>query len=186
MDPLSTLPESHMPFDMDPALPLQEPDMVLSPRAAAVGDPVQVSMGDLPPGTVILVGFGGIGTPHEILTETRVDGQGRFSVSVEIPEWAELNQNHFFYMAFSDQRPRVFSDPFVVTGADGSIRVAGEITAEAGACVVLRGSNDALFSLVGNVGTPAPGSRVVVEGKVVEGSACGEGVTIQVTAMRPG
>lgn len=185
MEPMTTLPESYMSFDLDPSLPRQEPDMVLSPRAAAVGDAVQVSMGDLPPGTVILVGFGGIGTPHEILTETRVDGQGRFSVSVEIPEWGELNQNHFFYMAFSDQRPRIFSDPFVVTGPDGAIRVSGEITTDGVQCIVLRGSNDALFSLVGNVGTPAPGARVVVEGKVVESSTCQQGVTIEVRTMRP-
>lgn len=185
MHALSILPEKHMPFVLDPSLSRQEPDMVLSPRAAAVGDAVQVSMGELPPGTVILVGFGGIGTPHEILTETRVDGQGRFSVSVEIPAWAELNQNHFFYMAFSDQRPRVFSEPFVVTGPDGSIRVSGEITPDGGECIVLKGSNDALFSLVGAVGTPAPGSRVVVDGTVVESSTCTQGATIRVRTLRP-
>lgn len=185
MDSLPTLPENPMPLVLDPFLPGQEPDMVLSPRAAAAGDAVQVSMGELPPGTVILVGFGGIGTPHEILTETRVDGQGRFSVSVDIPAWAELNQNHFFYMAFSDQRPRVFSDPFVVTGPDGSIRVSGEIAPDGGECIVLRGSNDAVFSLVGAVGTPAPGSRVVVEGTVVESSTCTQGPTIEVRTLRP-
>jgi len=169
----------------DSSLLRQEPDLVLSPRSAPVGAPVQVSMGELPPGTVILVGFGGIGTPHEILTETRVDGQGRFSVSVRIPDWAEVNQNHFFYMAFSDQRPRVFSDPFVVSAPDGTIRISGQITSEGVGCLVLRGSNDALFSLTGNVGTPAPGARVVVEGKVLERSSCTQGVTIEVRTLRP-
>ena len=172
-----------MPSSPGPA-PRQEPDIVVSPPAAPAESEVQVSMGDLPPGMVVLVGFGGVGTPHEILTETTTDGAGTFAVEVRIPRWTERNRNHFFYMAYADQRPRVFSEPFLVCGPNGEVRLEGVIGDEGVECLAMRGDDDALYTLTGEVGTPAPGTRVVVEGRVAEMSTCQQGLTLEVREIR--
>jgi hypothetical protein len=163
---------------------VQETALRVTPRGGVAGTEVQVRMTRLPPNTGILIGFGGIGSPHEILSQTESDADGVISVTVKVPAWVERNTHYLFYWAFADQRPRTFSDAFLVTGPDGIVRVEGRITDEGGACTAMRGAHDALFTLTGNTGTVATGDRVVVEATVAEASTCRQGTTLAVRTLR--
>lgn len=161
----------------------------LSSRGGTTGAEVEVRVTDLAPSTPVWVGFGGLGTPHELLGSAVTDTDGAFTLAVRIPSWAERDRTYLFFLAYADQRPWGFSDPFVVTGPDGAVRVAGEITHADGDCTLLQGFDETLWALTGATGTPAPGSEVVVSGTLSEpdgeappGSApCGQGRPIQLT-----
>ena len=43
---------------------------------------------------------------------------------------------------------------------------------------------DRLFTLLGDIGNPAPDSRVTVEGTIAQTSICNQGITIAVTKIR--
>jgi len=163
----------------------QENPLQLSPRGAAAGTEVRVTMDGLPPSFPILVGFGGVGTPHEILGEARTTPEGEYELTVTIPQWAEANRVHLFYIAYADQRPRGFSDPFIVTGAGGSLRVTGEVTGREDGCTLVRGAGDAVYALSGGGEGLASGAQVVVEGVVTPEGPCARGIPVQVREVRP-
>lgn len=65
------------------------------------------------------------------------------------------------------------------------LRVAGQLTEETGECPALRSLDGTLYSLSGDVGEFEPGDEVVVTGREVETSTCGEGKTIAVESIAP-
>ena len=162
----------------------QGPSLVISPPGGAAGVEVVVHVRGLPPGSTAVVGFGGIASPHEILGEGRADPEGELSLTDTIPSWVEPHGSYLFYVAFSDQRPVAFSDPFLVTGPDGVVRVAGRITEEGVTCTAMRGSGDELYTLVGPIGSAAPGDDVVVTATIAEASICMQGITLVVQSIR--
>ncbi len=129
------------------------------------------------------VGFGGIASPHEILGEALTDPEGALSLTDTIPSWVEPNRSYLFYLAFSDQRPVAFSDPFLVTGPDGVVQVGGRITDEGVTCPAMRGPDDELYTLAGSIGSAAPGDDVVVTATIAEASICMQGITLVVQQL---
>lgn len=164
--------------------PVQERTLTTSRRGGPPRTEVAVSMDGLPPRQPVIIGFGSLAA-HELVAEGEADAKGSLRLTVEVPYWAELNRPHFFFFAFADQRPRGFSPPFHVTAADGTARVTGTISAEGTSCLALVGPGDTLYTLQGDLGTWAPGTRVTVVGTVLEGPACGgQGLPIAVREIR--
>lgn len=164
--------------------PVQEPTLTVSPRGAPVDSEVTVSMAGLPPQLGIIIGLGSL-SAHELIAQADTDAEGSVRVVVTIPYWAELDRPHVFFYAFADQRPRGFH-PFHVTAADGTARVTGTIRAGGTSCVALDGPGGALYTLQGEIGDWAPGTRVTVIGRIAQGPACsGEGLPISVREIRP-
>ena len=48
----------------------------------------------------------------------------------------------------------------------------------------MRGVGDVLYTLLGELGSPAPDARVTVEGTLAETSICQQGLTIAVTRIQ--
>ena len=156
----------------------------LSLRGAPADMEVRISMTGLPMEALIYIGFGGIGAGgHEIIGQTETDEEGAFSIPVHVPKWPDPNRIYFFFVTFADQSPRAFSEPFLVTKQDGTVRLRGRISDEAAPCVAIRGPGAELYTLEGEVGDWAPGARVIVTGTVATESACGGGIPIAVSGI---
>jgi hypothetical protein len=156
----------------------------MSRRGGPAGTDVSIALRDLPPDTPVLLGFGGVGSPHEILVSTVTDEDGVMTAEARVPTWVEPGVAYLFYMAYADQRPVLFSEPFLVTGPDGVVRLEGTITDEGTTCVAMRGPHDELFTLGGDLGNLAPGDRVVVVATIAEMSLCMQGLTLAVREVR--
>ncbi len=153
---------------------------LISPRAGPAGTSVTVRVEGLLPEDALLIGFGGIGSPHEILGDGVADAQGVLSIDVGIPGWVEAGRTYLFYMAWADQRPVAFSEPYLATAADGSVEITGTVTDEGVTCVAFRGEDDTLYTLAGDTSNVAPGDRITIRGTVAEMSVCGQGITLAV------
>jgi hypothetical protein len=155
----------------------------MSHRGAPAGSEVELRMSGLPPSTAVLLGFGGVGSPHEILGHAVTDEAGVWSMSARIPEWAERNRTYLFFLAWADQRPWGFSEPLIVTGPDRAVRVNGEVEAVVEGCTFLRARDETLYALTGEFGRMEPGSEAVVVGTVLPdaggSSPCAEGRPIR-------
>ena len=60
------------------------------------------------------------------------------------------------------------------------VTVRGRLTDEGYDCPTLRNRNNVLYSLAGSTEEYKPGDRVCVKGRIVESSACTQGITITV------
>lgn len=163
----------------------QEAGPVASPPGGPAGTPVMVRVDGLPPGESIVVGFGGIGSPHEIMGDAVIDADGRAELELRIPAWVEANRTYLFYWAWADMRPVSFSSPFLVTGPEGAVRVGGTLTDEGVTCPAMRGGDDTLYTLAGSIGELEPGARVTVVGHLAEVSICSQGLTLAVDHIEP-
>ena len=167
-------------------VPSQVAALSTSRRGAPVGGEVTVSLGGMVPGTPIIIGFGSLAA-HELVAEVDADAEGSVRVDIIVPYWAELDQPHFFFYAFADQRPRGFSEALHVTAADGTARIRGTIRSMGdGNCVSLSGPSDTPYMLEGVTGSWAVGTRVAAVGTVTEEPSCsGEGVPVAVRQISP-
>ena len=162
----------------------QEAKPSVSPRGGVAGTEVRVAMSKLPPNMAAVVGFGGIGSPHEILAQTESDANGAFTVTVRVPDWVERDRAYLFYWGPGDMRPAGFSEPFVITGPDGVVRMAGRLGDGADGCRTLHGEHEAVYALSGDVGRTPDGARVVVEATIAEAPSCGDRTTLVVRSIR--
>lgn len=165
--------------------PPPSPPQELKPSVTPVGGPpgaeVTVRMAGLPPGLAWVIGFGSLGgSGYELVGSAESDAKGEVSVVLEVPGWAMPGEPHFVFVAPPDERRRMFADPFWVTGADGVLRVAGEIAIDEAGCTTLRVGQGASLALVGDAGGLAGGARVAVEGTLAGTAQCGEGAALTV------
>ena len=165
-------------------VPQQQRRLQVTPRGAPPAGQVTVKLTGMPPLTGLRIGFGSL-QEHQFIGRTASDAEGNATETVRIPDWAQRDKVHYFFMAYDDMQPRGFSDAFHVTGPDGMARVSGVIGDEGGSCSPLRNASDDLYTLIGDTREFKAGSRVVVRGRVVEGAPCGDlGIAIAVTEIR--
>lgn len=169
---------------MSLASPQQRRRIQVTPRGAPAGAEVEISVSGMPPLTGIVFGFGNL-QQHSIIGRSATDEEGSATEKLILPDWSERDKVHFFFVAFADQQPRGFSDPFHVTAADGTMRVSGRITDEGTSCTALRTARDDLYTLVGDMSAWKPGDRVALRGSIGEGAPCGDqGITVVVSEIR--
>ena len=160
----------------------QERPPFLSARGGPPGTPVTVSMSGLVMNQRLDVGFGSF-VENEIVQQVQADQDGDLSVTLPIPARARPGV-HYFFLAEQAGSSFAVSSPFLVTASDGSIRLRGQITNEGAECTTMRSVGDVLYTLVGELGSPAPDARVTVDGTIAETSTCQRGLTIAVTKIR--
>ena len=154
----------------------------LSSRGGPPGTPVTVSMSGLVINARLDLGFGSF-VQNEILQAVQADQDGAVSVTLPIPATARPGV-HYFFLAEENGSPFAVSSPFLVTASDGTIRLRGRVTDEGAECMTMRGTGDVLYTLTGELGSPAPDARVTVEGTLAETSPCQQGLTIAVTRIQ--
>ena len=154
----------------------------LSSMGGPPGTPVTVSMSGLMMNARLDVGFGSF-VENQIVRHAQADQDGAVSVTLPIPARARPGV-HYFFLAEEDGSPFAVSNPFLVTASDGSVRLRGRVTNEGSECTTMRGVGDVLFTLLGELGSPAPDARVTVEGTLAETSICQQGLTIAVTKIQ--
>lgn len=154
----------------------------LSSRGGPPGTPVTVSMSGLVMNARLDVGFGSF-VENQIVLRAQADQDGAVSVTVPIPATTRPGV-HYFFLAEEDGSPFAVSNPFLVTAPDGRVSLRGRVTTEGAQCTAIRSVGDELFTLLGDIGSPAPGARVTVKGTIVQRSICQQGLTIAVTSIR--
>ena len=158
--------------------------LTVSPRGGVAGTEVRVGMRGLPPNLGFVIGFGGIGSPHQILAEVESGDDGAFAATVRVPSWVERDEGYRFYWGYGDMRPVGFAEPFVITGDDGVVRIAGQLGEPATACRALNGEHEAIYALTGDTAAFPAGARVVVEATVADSAPCGDRTTLVVRSVR--
>jgi LysM repeat protein len=122
----------------------------------------------------------------ELAERMKADRNGRVVFSTELPRWARPGSNVFFALQSANQRRRVVSEPFRVTGrrSQDLFRMSGTLISTGAECPVMRGDDGKVYSLAGEVQDFGRGDRVFVEGRAVEVSICMRGATIDVRRIR--
>ena len=94
----------------------QERSVSVSPSSAKIGEEVAVSIGQLFPNTLFLIGFGALGGNQEILSEITTNSDGELEGIVTVPIWATSDLANFFFVASGDglQQPIAYSEEFEI------------------------------------------------------------------------
>jgi hypothetical protein len=169
---------------MDSRSPQQRRRIAVTPKGAAPGGEVTVTVSNMPPMLNIKVGFGSL-QEYQFIGRQATDGDGGFVEKMTIPDWAQRNKVHYFFVAYDDESPRGVSEPFHVTARDGTATVAGQLTTEGRSCRAMKNALDVVYTLVGDTSAWPAGAKVVVTGTIVDGAPCGDqGITLGVTDVK--
>ena len=159
------------------------PPLSVSPAGGAPGTEVRLAMSGLVLHAKVEVGFGSL-VGHEILAAGEADVDGGYTAVVTIPPAAPPGISWFF-LAEQETTARISAPtPFLVTAANGSVRVTGHMTGEGVECPAMRGEAGELYTLAAVDELPEAGTKVMVEGTLAEMSPCQQGLTIAVTSLR--
>lgn len=154
------------------------------PRSGAPGTKVMLRSGGMPALTPVRIGVGAVRFGFEEVAQLLTNERGEFSVEVTVPTWARRDLTHRFIVFDFYFVPIALSDVFYVTDPDGMLVREGDVVA-AGRCPVLRADDGLLYTLTGDVRGIEARRRVVVEGRLAEGSTCAPGTAIEVTRVAP-
>jgi hypothetical protein len=176
-----------------PAAAQSDATISLSVPGGSAGTEVTVRVVGFAPGRQIQIGFGGLGTNHEIFVVDATGPDGSYSLTARIPEWVERHRTYRFFAHYVGQPPSTVSDPFIATAAGGFVRVAGSITAVAEGCTLMQAFDESVYSLLGDAGAVQSGARVVVEGTLAADApatsgTCGDGpaIPVRIRQVLPG
>lgn len=155
--------------------------VTFSPRSGPPGTEVRVSVTELPSITPVYLTLGGTSSGFEVLGDMLMTSlQGELSETVRIPSWAARDQLHLFVVMDVYFGRLTASEPFHVTGADGTILREGRVEEMSGECVTFLGEDGEPYTLTGALEGVRSGDEMVVEGTLEESDACGDAVTIRV------
>jgi hypothetical protein len=157
-------------------------------RGGAPGTELFIStLEGLPPNRRISIGFGGLSGGYELLGRGETGASGELLASVTVPSWAEPNLVYFFFLNLGGGT-RIFTEPFLVTGAEGALEVSAQVTAVTEGCVTVMGLDQTAYVLAGVTVPVAVGDLVTVTGTLgapvgpAEGPACVVPAAIRVSA----
>lgn len=172
----------------------QTPQEILpSLPGGPAGTPVTVRITGLAPGRQIQVGFGGLGSNHEVFAVDESEPDGTYTFTAAIPDWVERHRTYYFFAQYVGRPPHLVSAPFIATAADGFVRVAGDVESAAAGCMLVRALDDTVYALHGDAGSVESGARVLVEGTLDVAApplpeGCGEGpaIPVRIRQVLPG
>lgn len=144
------------------------------PRSGPPGTQVTVETLNLPLEARVHVGVGATDDGFVSLAEVQQDELGAISASVAIPDRATWRQAIVFIAFNGIFAPIGRSHPFHVTDERGWIHREGAVTERSAACVRFRDRDGFEYALVGDIDALVTGATVVVEGKYIETSVCGD------------
>jgi hypothetical protein len=153
---------------------------ILSHRGGPPGAEVTVVMTGLTADQSVRVGFGSL-SQYSGLGGSVAGPEGMMVANLVIPSWAELDRVHYFVLNLGNQRPRIISDPFYVTDADGIAHIYGTVNDQGIGCLAIDGPENVLYTLQGDHRKWTAGQRVRVVGTIADVEACGgQGLPIAV------
>jgi hypothetical protein len=154
----------------------------LSTHGGPPSTKVTVSIGDMLIGDSLEIGFGSF-VEHQILGGGKVGRDGAFKGTFTVPADATMG-SHFVFVAQAAGSPIAISDPFIVTRADGTFTLRGQISDVKGQCKIMKGTYDETYALAGKIGSPALGAHVTVQGKLAASSPCTQPVVVDVATVK--
>lgn len=172
----------------------ESPRPMTSVRGAPIGAEVTITVRDgLVPGRTVNVGFGGLSGGFEFVARGATGPDGSLSVTATVPAWAERDLVYYFFLNLGGN-VRVFSDPFVVTFAEGVLRARGSVAEVAEGCMVIAAADQTRFALSGVTTRFPVGAVITVDGTVgdaedaPEDSPCagGPAIPVRVHGVRVG
>lgn len=138
-----------------------------SPRSGPPGTVVTLHVGDLPIAAPLRVGVGSRYGFEEV-GWVMSDDSGAFTFDLVIPASASLDVASFLIVFDPYFRPIGLTDPFHVTGPDGTLRRNGRITGVDGPCPLLRAADGMRYALVGALGDVTEEREVSVRGTLTD------------------
>lgn len=169
--------------EVQPAPPGQA-SVTVPTSTAAPGSSITVRAAGFTPGSTVEIGLGQPRSEYSVVAEVDADAQGRVETTVKVPSWTSRGESYVIVVTEPDHDPRVTSDPFVVGEAGDAIRVHGRVTDEGVECPAIRGPFGTLYTLAVSGFDHAPGTELMVEGRMAGASTCMQGTTIQVESIR--
>ena len=157
----------------------------INPNSGPPGTLVHVATADMPVTTPIRVGLGAIRTGFEAFGELMTGQEGEFAVTVEIPEWATWDRVHRLIVFDIYFQPIALSDFFHVTDAEGLVHREGRMRRTSSMCADFEDAEGLSYALTQVPdGDFDPEARMIVEGRIVDGAACGNELGIEVVSLR--
>ncbi len=159
----------------------------MSPSAGPPGTTVTLRTSLLPALTPVQVALGGTRSGFEALTLALTDRHGNLVEEVTIPEWARRDGTHRFVI-FNAYFSQIYATTslFHVTDGEGRVLREGEVTHAGPGCPAVAGVDNEIYHLEGHPHPLRVGTRIVVEGEIVESGECPAGVTLRVASLDPG
>jgi hypothetical protein len=129
-----------------------------------------------------VIAFGGLRTGYEWVEQVETDGAGALDGVAQVPSWADENETQYFFVKFPGQVPVAIA-PFHVMAEDGMIRTRGRVTDEGDQWLAMRGPDNELFCLRGELAGAEPGLRIRVVGSPAENWSCPGGIPVDVVRV---
>ena len=141
----------------------------------------------LPALTPVHLSLGALHVGFEVMKDVLTDRVGEFTETIVIPEWAESTRPHALVVQDFYFAPLALSSDFLVTEKDGTLSRIGRIQPSTGRCAILKGDDDDVYNLIGDIQGVPVGARATVYGTLADAAACGgaKGVTIKITSIKP-
>lgn len=157
----------------------------ITPTSGPPGTLVRVQTQDMPVITPIRVGIGAMRTGFEAFDELLTGQEGEFAVTVEVPQWATWDRVHRFIVFDIYFQPIALSEYFHVTNFEGLVRREGSIRRLTGECAELEDAEGLRYALLDLPSREFdPEERMIVEGRIADGEACGIPMAIEVVRVR--
>lgn len=157
----------------------------ITPRSGPVGTPVEIYSDNMPLEAKFHVGVGATRSGFEALFEATQLGLGEISVTLPVPQAVSWERPIVFVAFNAIFSPIAMSRPFHVTDDRGRIKRTGQVLSNFGACATFEDVDGYVYEVVGSISGLRAGERVVLEAEYVDESACVDGATIRVMAVRP-
>lgn len=148
----------------------------IHPVSGPPGTMVTIRGLHLPAITPVNIGFGGTRSGFEGLAFVLTNREGIVEEAVEVPDWADHSRIHRFIIFDAYFEPIAMTALFHVTDEGGRIRREGAVSRSGPTCGQVTGEDGEEYHLLDQPGTLAVGESVVMEGRVVDSSRCGDGI----------
>jgi len=154
-----------------------------SPHSGPPGTTVHLQVRDMPALAPLRIGVGALHVGFEEAGWILSNDEGELTIDVVIPPWGRSDVVHLFIVFDPYFNPIALTDVFHVTTPDGLVQRTGRVANDAG-CFTLRGTDGVTYGLRGDVSQVAVGTRLEVEGRIVEEPFCNATTVIDVTGTR--
>jgi hypothetical protein len=155
-----------------------------SPKIGPPGTTVTLQAEDLPIRAPLRVGVGALRLGFEEAGWILSGEEGEFTFELKIPSWATHEMSLFFIVFDPYFNPLALSEAFHVTNPSGTVLRRGQIVRDDKNCPTLHGSDRVPYALIGNIEEFKTETTVVVEGKLVQQSVCGDRTAIRIISLR--
>ncbi len=100
---------------------LRGANLLVNVASALPGEKVTLNGAGYPAGVVAQIGIGPIGSEYEIIGTAQVDGNGRFTTQIAVPDYVTPGEEWVFVADVNNGK--VIADPILIVGDDGATAV---------------------------------------------------------------